>query len=74
MSNFCKDCIYWKFTYERPINEKMGTCSQPTVFNSIEKDTEKVSAENGVLHTEQYFGCIYYRKTSMTVTKIDPDI
>lgn len=67
MGNFCKRCIFWAETY-RSATRVMGTCASVEAINSIEKDSED-SAE-GVLHTEQWFGCIFFRANSMNVVNI----
>jgi len=51
----------------------MGTCDNPEVTEKIEKDSNHQRDQDGLLHTEQWFGCVYFRKGTLTVTKIDVD-
>lgn len=72
MSNFCKHCIFWAHSYESGL-KAMGVCNNSQVIESIEKDTEFQQYEEGVLHTEAHFGCVYFRAQSLNATKIEMD-
>jgi hypothetical protein len=66
MSKFCKYCNYWNESY-KTLDGRMGVCRNDQVIASIEKDTNITRADDGVLHTNENFGCIYFRKEDMNV-------
>lgn len=69
MSKFCKTCNSWGVSYTT-YNGRMGVCINDQVNNSIEKDTHATKSEDGVLHTNENFGCIYHRVSTLNVTDI----
>ena len=70
---FCKDCIFWSESY-RGTDGRMGQCSNILIPPLIEKDVinkEYNYDENLVLHVNEFFGCIYYRKSTLVSTNIE---
>jgi hypothetical protein len=66
---FCKYCIFWEHRFTRPTGEIFGNCEQPTVNSLIQKDEKnQVDIEDGAFYTDQHFGCIYFRKQSLSIT------
>ena len=61
--------MFWAESYETH-DRRMGTCRNDQVVYSIEKDTDKSNYAEGVLHTDQNFGCIHFRNQDINVTEI----
>lgn len=71
MSKYCGGCYYWLYAYESH-DEKIGTCDHSLVEAKVL--LEKEYDGEIVIHTEQYFGCIYFTpKHGNVVTRIDVD-
>ena len=69
---FCKDCQFWLFVYEN-MEGKIGTCDHPLVEGKITLDQER-DGDEFVIHTEQYFGCIYHTPLhGNVITKLEDD-
>lgn len=69
MPTFCKDCIYWEKVAEMGMG-LFGICKEPTVPDKLRLDKESSIGDSGVVWTEEYFGCIHWRKSDGVIVKL----
>jgi hypothetical protein len=62
MANFCRDCISWE-RLDPVIGQGFGICHNVGVAMKVAMDGKTHLAEDGILWTDAYFGCIYWRDT-----------
>lgn len=61
MSNFCKTCHYYEKGIFTRAGESFGVCHNIAVATKVAVDGESVLGGDGIIYTEEYFGCVYWR-------------
>jgi len=60
MSKFCQDCQFWIYAYGEKF-EQFGTCDYPCMEDKLHIDLDvEAKAEEKVIHTHAFFGCLYF--------------
>lgn len=61
MGNFCITCKFYEKGILSRAGESFGICHNAAVATKVLVDGKTVLGEDGVIYTEEYFGCVYYR-------------
>lgn len=63
--HFCLSCHSWEKIFTRATGE-FGICHNPAVKDKVGMDDDNKTnmEDDGVLYTESYFGCIYWRENA----------
>lgn len=61
MGNFCISCSFYEKGIISRAGESFGICHNVAVATKVLVDGKTVLAEDGVIYTEEYFGCVYWR-------------
>lgn len=61
MGNFCISCSFYEKGIISRAGESFGVCHNVAVATKVLVDGKTVLGEDGVIYTEEYFGCVYWR-------------
>jgi len=61
---FCHTCVSFEKGIFTRVGEKFGMCHNVAVKSKVALDGENIIGQDGVIYTEEYFGCIYWRENN----------
>lgn len=67
MGKFCHTCHSYEGGIFTRAGESFGVCHNISVSTKIVLDGNTILAEDGIIYTEEYFGCIYWRENNGTL-------
>lgn len=67
MSKFCCTCIYWEKVIPQIGGDDFGVCHDETVAFKVALDGKTKLGQDGMLSTQGYFGCIFWRQNDGSV-------
>jgi hypothetical protein len=63
-AHFCKTCTAWAKAVFTRGDKSFGICNNNDVALRVSMDTEQraMLEDDGVLYTDEYFGCVFWRE------------
>jgi hypothetical protein len=61
LGNFCINCSFYEKGIITRAGESFGICHNVAVATKVLVDGQTVLGEDGIIYTEEYFGCVYWR-------------
>lgn len=65
--HFCHTCTFYEKNIFTRVGESFGICHNVAVATKLAVDGRSVLGEDGIIYTEEYFGCVYWREGDGTL-------
>jgi len=65
--HFCHTCTFYEKNIFTRTGESFGICHNVAVATKLAIDGKTVLGDDGIIYTEEYFGCIYWRENDGTL-------